>query len=300
MTAPGYVRAGSLEEALALLAEHGDDAKVLAGGQSLIPLLSAGFVTLDLLIDINRLPGLDHIVIEQGVVRVGALVRHRSLEFADERVSAAFPLFPAAARLIAHAPIRNRGTFVGSLAQADPSAEWPAVAVASDAQIRLVSHRGERVIRAADFFVGPLTATIEPDEIAVEVVLPVVSSRTGVAVRELTYRAGDYAVVGVVAQLSLAETGHVSDCRLALFSVDATPLRVPGAEAAIRDGGLRQIGDAAELAAAAANPQSDATASAAYRRDMIRVYCRRALEAAFHAASSDSKATYLDTTGRPV
>jgi aerobic carbon-monoxide dehydrogenase medium subunit len=283
-----YWRAETLDGALALLAARGSEAKPLAGGQSLIPMMSAGFVTAEILVDINAIPGLDHTTVEDGVVRIGALVRHRTLEL-DAQLRAAFPLFPAAARLIAHVPIRNRGTFAGSLVHADPAAEWPAVALATGAEIRLVSRRGERVVPARDFFIGPLAADIEPDELAVEVRLPVVPARTGVAVRELTYRTGDYAVVGVVVQVSLDEVGGVSDCRVALFGVNGTPVRAADAEVAVQTGGIEHIDDASELAASAANPQSDATASAEYRRDMIRVFCRRALRAAIVDARGDAR-----------
>ena len=156
--------------------------------------------------------------------------------------------------------------------------------LATGGVIRLISSRGERVVPAVDFFLGPLSADIEPDEIAVAVSLPVVPARTGVAVMELTYRTGDYAVVGVVAQVSLDVAGAVDDCRIALFGVDATPLRVTEAEVAIREAGIDHLDAAAELAVAVANPASDATASAEYRRDMIRVYCRRAVRAAMEKA----------------
>jgi aerobic carbon-monoxide dehydrogenase medium subunit len=281
-----YCRPATLGQALDVLTAHGSDAKILAGGQSLVPMMSAGFVTAELLVDINGLPGLDSVAVADGEIRVGALARHRALELAGPELAAAAPLLPAAAPLIAHVPIRNRGTFAGSLVHADPAAEWPAVALAAGATIVLASSRGERAVPAAEFFLGPLMADIEPDEIVVEVRLPAAPRRTGAAVRELTYRAGDYAIVGVVAQVSLGEDGQVCDCRVALFGVDATPVRVPEAEAATVTGG---IDEATALAAAAAHPQSDATASAGYRQEMIGVFCRRALLAARDAAGSPAR-----------
>ena len=284
-TGVGYVRAEALEDVLGLLADKGDSAKILAGGQSLVPMMSAGFVQAEVLVDVNRVGGLDGLSVEDGVVRVGALVRHRILEHASPELSRAFPLFPAAAALISHPPVRNRGTLVGSVVHADPSAEWPAVMLATDGEIRLVSSRGERIVPAADFFDGPLTADIEADEVAVEVRLPVAPRRTGAAVRELTYRCGDYAVVGVACQISLDDDGGVDDCRIALFGVDATPVRAGAAEDVMRSHGSAGIDEAARLAADAANPASDATASAEYRREMIPVYCRRALRAAMDDAT---------------
>ena len=272
-----YHRAETLDEVLTLLDQHGDDAKVLAGGQSLIPMMSAGLAAPRILIDINRVSGLDRVLVENREVAVGALVRHRALEDANAEVARAIPLFPVAAPLIAHAPIRNRGTFVGSLVHADPSAEWPAVTLATGAQIRLARRGGERTISAEDFFLGPLTANIEPEELAVEVRLGTAPARTGVSVQELAYRAGDYAIVGVAAQISVDDAGEIADVRLALFGVDATPLRVTEAEAVLRDVGAAGIDEAAHIAREAVAPSSDATASADYRRDMINVYCRRAL-----------------------
>jgi aerobic carbon-monoxide dehydrogenase medium subunit len=289
MAGARYHRATTLEEVLALLDQFGTNAKILAGGQSLVPMMSAGFITPELLVDINHVPDLGRVILGNGAVRVGALVRHRALEFASGELSLAVPLLPAAAPFIAHAPIRNRGTFAGSLVHADPSGEWPAVALATEAQVRLVSLGGERLVRAEDMFIGPLTADVEPNEIATEVIVPSApTARTGVSVQELAYRVGDYAVVGVVAQISLDQDGNATHVRLALFGVDATPLRIIEAEAAILQAGAAGIEDAARIAAASANPSSDATASASYRRDMIAVYCRRALREALAGAGHSS------------
>jgi carbon-monoxide dehydrogenase medium subunit len=277
---PTYQRPELLAEALALLAEHGFDAKVLAGGQSLVPMMSAGFLTPEVLVDINHLPGLDHLAVADGEVRVGALVRHRTLELATPELARAAPLLPAAAGWISHHAVRNRGTFAGSLVHADPSAEWPAVAVALDARVRLAGPGGEREVPASAFFLGPLAADVEPDELVVEVRLPTAPPRTGVGVRELAYRDGDYAVVGVAAQVSLDEAGGLAEVRTALFGVDATPVRVAEAEAVLLEGGLAELDRAARAAAAGVNPVSDATASEGYRRDMVEVFFARAVRAA--------------------
>jgi carbon-monoxide dehydrogenase medium subunit len=294
-----YHRPETVDDALALLAEHGFDAKVLAGGQSLIPMMSAGLADPAVVVDINAVPGLGAVEVtgsggegerqraggRGSLVRIGALARHRDLEHAGPAVGRAAPLLPAAAGFIAHAAIRNRGTFVGSLVHADPSAEWPAVALALDAEIRLRSVRGERVVAVSDFLLGPMTTAIEPDELAVEVSLVAAGSPSGVSVQELAYRDGDYAVVGVAAQVT-GSGERVDDCRIVAFGVDATPVRASAAEALLRDAGRAGLDAAARLARQAAQPMSDATASADYRSEMISVLCRRALHEAFHRNST--------------
>jgi carbon-monoxide dehydrogenase medium subunit len=288
MTVAGtrYHRPERLEEALALLDEHGFDAKALAGGQSLIPMMNAGFLAPEHLVDLNHLPGLDGVAVEDGTVRIGALVRHADLEHAGAGLAAAAPLLPEAAPWISHDAVRNRGTFVGSLVHADPSAEWPAVALATDASILLVRGGGERWVPASELFLGPLESDVEPVELAVEVRFPAAPPRTGVSVRELAYRSGDYAVVGVVAQVSLDQTGAITEARIALFGVDATPVRPRDAESALLAAGPAAVDEAAALAAAAVNPSSDATASAGYRREMVAVFFRRAVRQALERAAA--------------
>jgi aerobic carbon-monoxide dehydrogenase medium subunit len=281
-----YHRPERLDAALRLLDEQGEDAKVLAGGQSLIPMMSAGLAAPEHLVDINRLPGLDSVTIQDGTVRIGALVRHRDLERAGAELRRAAPLLPAAAPWISHDAVRNRGTMVGSLMHGDPSAEWPAVALATDARIRLLRSGGARWVPASELFLGPLTVDVDPAELAVEVRLPVAPARSGASVQELAYRDGDYAVVGVAVQVSLDEAGGIADVRAALFAVDATPVRVPDAEALLRERGPAGLDEAAALAAAAVSPASDATASAGYRRAMVPVFFRRAVRAALDRAAA--------------
>ena len=281
-----YEAPRSIDEAISLLRDGGGEAKVLAGGQSLVPMMSAGFVDPEVLVDINRLPGLDRAAVVDGEVRVGALVRHRGLELAGAGLAGAAPLLPAAAGWISHDAVRNRGTMAGSLVHADPSAEWPAVAVALDARIRLARLGGEREVPAARFFLGPLTADVEPDELVVEVRLPVAPPRTGVGVRELAYRDGDYAVVGVAVQVSLDDAGTLAEVRTGLFGVDATPVRAAEAEAVLLEQGVEGLAAAARAAAAGVNPISDATASEGYRRDMVEVFFARAVRAAVDQATA--------------
>ena len=285
-----YHRPERLDEALDLLDEHGFDAKALAGGQSLIPMMNAGFLAPEHLVDLNRLDGLDSVTVEDGTVRIGALVRHADLEHAGAEVAAAAPLLPAAARWISHEAVRNRGTFLGSLVHADPSAEWPAVALATGASVRLVRKGGERWVPAAELFLGPLESDLEPVEVALEARLPAAPPGTAVSVQELAYRSGDYAVVGVAAQVRLDPGGAIAAVRTALFGVDATPVRPADAEAALLAAGPAGVHEAARLAAGAVNPTSDATASASYRREMVAVFYARAVrEALDHAAAAQPR-----------
>lgn len=283
-----YRRPHEVDEALELLEAGDPDVKILAGGQSLIPAISLGLAQPRLLLDINHLPELDYARLENEEVVIGPLVRHVQLAKPDADLRRAAPLLPLAAALIGHAAIRNRGTFLGSVAHGDPSAEWPAVAVALDVTLRLRNRRGERTVPAREFFLGPLTTTIEPDEILCEARLPAAPARTGAAVKELTYRHGDYAVVGVVAQLSLNQNEAIESAKVALFSVGPTPLRVSDAERLLIGGGPERFQVAADSARAVADPVSDATASAEYRRDMVSVMVQRALDEAFeHALAAD-------------
>jgi carbon-monoxide dehydrogenase medium subunit len=283
-----YRRPETLDEALDLLAQGDEGTKILTGGQSLVPMISLGLAHPRTLVDLNRLPDLDYARCQGDRIVIGPLARHRDLEQAAPALAEAAPLLPAAGALIGHAAIRTRGTFLGSLAHADPSAEWPAVALALGADLVLVSRRGERVVQAADFFLGPLTTVIEPDELLREARLPRAPARTGASVQELTYRHGDYAVVGVAAQLSLAEDGTLGQAHLGLFSVGFTPIRPIVAERALIGAGPEAFADAAREAQAASEPATDATASAEYRREMVGVFTRRALEEAYRRALAAS------------
>jgi aerobic carbon-monoxide dehydrogenase medium subunit len=284
-----YRRPQAVDEVLELLGDGDPDVKILAGGQSLIPAISLGLAQPRVLLDINRIPELDYARIEAGEVVIGPLVRHSQLEKPDPELRRAAPLFPLAAELIGHAAIRNRGTFLGSIAHGDPSAEWPAITVALDATLRLRNRRGERTVSARDFFVGPLTTAFEADEMLCEARLPRASGRTGAAVKELTYRHGDYAVVGVVAQLVLDKHQEIASASVTLFSVGPTPARASDAEKLLIGGGPERFEAAADSARAAADPVSDSTASAQYHREMVGIMVQRALAEAFeHARTADS------------
>ncbi len=281
-----YVAAGSLEEALALLAEHGADAKPLAGGQSLIPLLNFRLARPTVLVDLNGLGELDYVREGAGGgLSLGAMTRHTTLE-TDARVAAAAPLLHAAAGFIAHPQIRNRGTLGGTLAHADPAAELPVVSVALEARFRIVRAGGERWAPAAEFFVGLLTADLEPGELLVEVEVPPMPPGSGWSFHELARRSGDYAHAGVAAVLTRGN-GGCSRARLVYLSLGDGPMRARQAEQLLETQGVSEstIDEAAALAAAnEIEPSGDIHASEAYKRHLARVLTRRALSEAWRRA----------------
>lgn len=285
-----YVAPRSLDEALEVLAERPDDAKVLAGGQSLIPLLNFRLAQPALLVDVNRLPGLDGVeVASDGELRLGALVRQGRLE-RDPRVAARAPLLAAALPHVAHPQIRNRGTLGGSLAHADPAAELPAVALALDARLRLARRGGERWVAARDFFLGLFATALEPGELLVEVALPPPPPRSGFAFLEIARRHGDYALAGVAAAVTLDERGACRRARLVLLAVGDGPVDAGVAAAALAGGPLdaERIAEAARHAAQREiDPIGDIHASADFKRHLIRVLAARALEVArLHAEAA--------------
>jgi len=271
-----YFAPRSTEEALSLLAEH-DEAKVLAGGQSLVPLLALRLARPTALIDLGTVPGLDYIRRDDGHVAVGAMTRERAAERSDV-IASGVPLLADALPLVGHVAIRNRGTVGGSAAHADPSAEIPAVVVALDAELVVASARGERTIPAADFYQGFLTTALEPDEVLTEIRFPVPASGTGVAFEEAARRHGDFAMVGAAASVRV-EDGKYADARLVVMGVSDTPVRCREAEQALV-GASAGSGAADEVAAVAAqqlSPPSDLHGTSAYRKHLARVLLRRAI-----------------------
>jgi carbon-monoxide dehydrogenase medium subunit len=218
----GLVRAESVEEVLAALEEHGDEARVIAGGQSLGPLMALRLAAPEVLVDISRVPGLQTLATVDGSVRVGAMVRQRTVEH-SAAVRAASPLIAEAVPFIGHAAIRSQGTICGSLAHADPAAELPAVALAAGATMHLRHARGTRAVTAVDFFTGYYSTAIEPEEILEAVIFPALAPRTGTAFVEFSRRHGDFAVVGVAASVTLAPDGTIAAASLALSGVASTP-----------------------------------------------------------------------------
>ncbi|HEX8968312.1 MAG TPA: xanthine dehydrogenase family protein subunit M [Chloroflexota bacterium] len=286
-----YHRPGTLDEALDLLGEHGDEAKVLAGGQSLLPLLSLRLAHPAHLVDINRIDGkLSQVAQQDGGLVIGALVRQRAAE-ASATVRAGCPLLAEALPLIGHVQIRNRGTVCGSLAHADPASELPGVAMALDAQMVAQSRaRGTRRIAADAFFRGYLTTALEPDELLTELRLPAWQAGTGWSFQEVARRHGDFALVGVAASLRLDQAGRCQDVRLAAIGASPGPLRGRAAEAILRGQPFSPDGvaAAAQELGKEVDPASDVQATAAYRRHVTVVLARRALEQAAARARASS------------
>jgi carbon-monoxide dehydrogenase medium subunit len=281
-----YSRPTSVAEALALLAADAAEAdtKVLAGGQSLVPLLSMRLAAPAHLVDINRLHELSYVAVTDDEVRVGALARHAEV-LASEAAAAAQPLLRAALRCVAHPAIRNRGTTVGSLAHADPAGEIPAVLAVLGGSVRVASTAGERTIGADEFFLGPLESAIEPDELAIEARFPAQRRGTGTGFAELSRRRGDYAVCGVAVRAWLADDGRVGGATAAYLSAGPVPVRLDLTEAvAGADAHARSFPAAADLARTRLKPSGDIHATEAYRRELAGVLTERALLDAIAAA----------------
>lgn len=285
-----YSRPGSVAEAVRLLAEHGPAAKVLAGGQSLIPLLSMRLAEPGRLIDINSIAELDYRHADSDGVRVGALARHSAV-LADPAVAARQPLLTAALRHVAHPTIRNRGTSLGSIVHADPAGELPAVLSVLAGSVTAVSTTGRRTIPADQLFTGPLETSLRPDELAVEAFFPALPARSGTAFAELSRRHGDYALCGVAVLVELDAELRIRTARAGYLSMAATPQVVDLTEPIAGRPHDADLGAAAELAADTLEPEPDIHASAEYRRQLARVLTGRAVaEAAQRAATSEAVA----------
>ena len=272
-----YSRPTSLAEALAVLASLGPGGKVLAGGQSLLPLLSMRLAAPDHLVDINRLADLAYVRVDGGQVRVGALARHAQV-LADLPARTAQPLLAKALRFVAHAAIRNRGTTVGSIVHADPAGEMPAVLALLAGTVRVASQGGERVIPASEFFLGPLESAVRTAELATEICFPVLPRAAGTGFAEVSRRQGDYAVCGVAATVQLGDDGRIAAARAAYLSVGPSPLVIDLTEAVTdAPAGGHGFAAAAELARQHVDPEPDIHATAAYRRHLAGVLTERAL-----------------------
>ena len=287
-----YFAPSSLAEALELLGEHGDDAKVLAGGQSLMPMLNMRLAQPKVVIDINRIPGLDYIspTPEDGLA-IGALTRQRTVEKSDvirERI----PVLAAAIPSIGHFQIRNRGTVGGSISHADPAAELPAICLALGGELVLSSASDQRVLKAEDFFLAPLTTAIRPEELLTEIRLPARTEEWRWGFEEVCRRQGDFAMVGAVSLLEMDGGGVCKSACITMFGVGGTPLRISRAEEAllgnpISDSALR---DVSQIVSEELDPDSDIHASAAYRKEVGGVIARRTVEAAINSVNGDDRA----------
>jgi len=278
-----YVRPASLDEAIAALSAD-EDAKVIAGGQSLMPILNMRLAQPSTLVDLNGLEDLSYVRRANGHLAVGGLTRQRRLE-QDPPAREALPFLPEIIAHIGHVPIRNRGTVGGSLAHADPAAELALVAVALGAEIVAQGPAGSRTIAAEDFFQGFLTTALAPEEILVEVRLPVPARPRSVAFEELNRRHGDFAIVSVLAAVELDGAGAIADARVAVGGAGPVPVRAHEAEQRLagRPPDDDAVAGAAAAAAAAVSPLSDVHGSADYRREMTAVLVRRALRRAVEA-----------------
>jgi carbon-monoxide dehydrogenase medium subunit len=284
-----YAAPRTLDDALALLVARGDEARVLAGGQSLIPMMKLRFATPGFLVDINRLPGLDHIEQVDGELRLGALVRHNAVARSD-LVRRTNHTMAAAAPWIADPLVRNLGTIGGSLAHADPEGDWASVMLACGASVVATSGQGQRVIPMSDLIVDVFTTSLRPDELLTEVRVPIPRNRTGGAYLKLERKVGDYATVAVASHLELDEAGRIANAGIALTSVAPTNLSAVEAERALvgEMPSDELLAEAAALAAQAASPRSDVRGPAEYKRDVVRVFTRRGLARAHQLASAGS------------
>jgi CO/xanthine dehydrogenase FAD-binding subunit len=277
-----YVLPGTVAETVSILEKNDGDAKILAGGQSLIPLLNMRLARPTLVVDLGGMGELDYIREKDGALAIGAMTTKRTVEDSTV-VRDRQPLLHEATRWIAHPAIRNRGTLGGSLAHADPAAEYPAVAVALDAELTVAGPGGERTLPASEFFVTYLTTALEPAEVLTEIRFPAPTNGAGWSFQEVARRHGDFAIAGLTALLKLDDSERCSDARIVLFGVGPTPTRAREAEQIL----IGQRPTEALFEEAARNvyeridePISDVHASAEYRRDLARVLTRRALREA--------------------
>jgi carbon-monoxide dehydrogenase medium subunit len=284
-----YVCATSLSEAARLLNDRQDDAKILAGGQSLIPLLKLRLAAPQLVLDIGRLRELKEIRDTADAIEIGSLVRHAEIE-RSELLARECPLLVETAAAVGDVQVRNRGTLGGSLAHADPAGDFPAAALALDARLIATSVRGQRTIAVRDFFVDLMTTALQPNEILTAIQIRKLGPRTGSAYAKMRQQASGFAIVGVASILTLNAKGTIADARVAITGVGAVPYRAREVENRLR-GGLadaKLIAQAAAAAAEGVDVSSDLHASAEYRRELATIFTRRSLESAAICARNKS------------
>jgi aerobic carbon-monoxide dehydrogenase medium subunit len=286
-----YIAPSTLDEALAVLAERGDEAKVLAGGQSLIPLMKLRFAQPPMLVDINRIAGLDTIDVPNGYLRIGALVRHNDVVGSDV-VRRENHTVAHAAPWISDPLVRNLGTVCGSLAHADPQGDWASVMLACGASVVARTARSERVIPVAELITGVFSTQLGADEVITEVRVPRYAGPSGGSARKLKRKVVDYATVGVATHLTLDASGRIAAAGIALTAVGPTNIKAVDAEQALvgAEPGAEVFREAARLAAAAADPHDDVRGSAEYKRHVVDVFVQRGLQTAAEIATSSSSA----------
>ena len=275
-----YVAPTTLSEAISLLSQNGD-AKILAGGQSLIPMMRFRLAAPAVLIDINRLANLEYIREEGGWLKIGALTREAMID-GSSLVRERYPLLADTARVVADPLVRNMSTIGGNLAHADPANDHPATMLAYGAQVVATGPQGERVIPISDFFLGPFESALSPGEILTEIQIPVPESNSGGAYIKLERKVGDYATAAVAVQIRLDENGNCAYAGMGLTNVGLTPIKATAAEEALKGQALNDsaIREAARLAAEAAEPESDHRGSAEYKRHLVKTLSVRALRKA--------------------
>lgn len=285
----GYVAAASVRQAVEILAEHDGEAKLIAGGQSLMPMLNFRLLQPSVLVDIGQIAELDRIAETERGLSIGARTRHCTLEHSP-LIAEHFPVLAHAMSHVAHLAIRNRGTIGGSLSHADPAAELPMMAMLLDAEIAIVGASGERRVTPEEFFLGALTTDLEDDEMVVDITLPFLPAGTGWGFEEVSRRSGDFALAAAAAILTVRD-GAISEARLAVMGVDETPLRIADAEKQLQGKQLEDalLAEAAEIVQGAVQPNTDLQASADYRRHLIGVLTRRVLSAAWARAGGESQ-----------
>jgi len=280
-----YVAPKTLEDALRLVERHGDEAKILAGGHSLLPLMKLRLAQPRYVIDIGRLRNMNYIREENGHIAIGALTTHAEIE-SSTLLRSKCPLLPETAAVIGDAQVRNRGTLGGSLAHADPAADYPATALALDLEIVAASTAGTRTIPIAEFFVDMLTTTLRPGEILSQVRVAPLAPQTGTAYEKLHQPASGFAIVGVAARLTLRKDGTIEDVAIGVTGLGPKAFRAADVEKILRGkkASEKLFAEASRHTAEGIEPLSDLHASADYRREMVAVYTRRALERALTRA----------------
>ncbi len=280
-----YEAPATLAEALNLLEEHGDDAKILAGGHSLIPMMKLRFAEPEVLIDINNIPGLSYIKEEGGYLQIGALTREADLEHSDV-IKSKYPIFSDATKLIADPQVRNMGTIGGNLAHGDAANDHPAVMMALNAQIEITGKEGTRTVGIDEFFFGFYSTAVEENEILTGIKIPVPAAGSGNAYHKLERKVGDYATAGVAVQITLDNTGTVTYVGIGLTNVNPVPLRAKRSEEALLGKKLTEatIAEAAQYASEDCNPSTDLRGSVEYKRAMVGVLTKRMIQKAAERA----------------
>jgi carbon-monoxide dehydrogenase medium subunit len=280
-----YEAPATLNEALALLEKYGEEAKILAGGHSLIPMMKLRFAEPECLIDINNIPGLAYIKEEDGYLKIGALTREADLEH-SEIISSKYPIFTDASKLIADPQVRNMGTIGGNIAHGDAANDHPAVMMALNAQVQITGKEGSRMVSINDFFFGFYMTAIQADEILTAIHIPTPPSRTGNAYHKLERKVGDYATAGVAVQLSFDAEGVITDAGIGLTNVNPTPMRASRSEQALIGKKLSEtsIAEAALFASEDCNPSADLRGDEEYKRAMVGILVKRMINKAAERA----------------